>query len=87
MASSKEEITKVGLSLLTAAHLDQDRPAPEVFELIRDGMAGDPDYAADAIVGLLNVATILLVKLEAATNRPARSFLSEIGEQLERRSP
>lgn len=82
MDQNKQENTRLGLSLVTAACLDPDTVADEHLQLIREGLRDDPDFEVKANVGLTNLAIWLLVLLEKETGRPMESFLALIGEKL-----
>jgi hypothetical protein len=80
--TASNEYTKLALSLVTASHLEPDRPSPELFEIIERELESDPEYEPKAIIGLINIATWLLGLLEKETGRPASEWLQHIGRKL-----
>ena len=87
MPGDHRENSRVALSLLTAAHLDPSSPAPELLDLIRVGLAEDPEFEPKAIIGLLNISTWLIVLLEKHAGMSSQDVLAYLGRRLSEEEP
>jgi hypothetical protein len=77
----KQEQLRRAIAMATAAQTAKDGTDEAVQVLLRHYMDEDPHFEANIGIALLNLTTILLAKLEKATEQPATEILEDIARR------